>query len=411
MYRWNRRDFLRCVSAGALTAPLASLTGRTARAAVSGPAQRLLILFTPNGTIHEHWRPSGSEKDFSFASGTILEPLSDLRSDLLILDGMDFNTGDNHEGGMAAMLTAGGLDSIDQYIAREIGAESRFTSLELGVQTSAWGGNTQTRMAYNSGNMVTPDDSPESVWSRLFGGMGDEDLLARRLAVLDLTRSEINDLHGRLGAAERSRLDTHLDSLDSIERSLSGSCEGVISPGSSSTTDNDVFPDTAAAQIDLAIQALACDATRVVSIQMSHTVGPVAFTWAGISEGHHTLSHASDTDSDSVDKFVACERWFAEQFAAIVQQLKETADPNTGAPLLDTTLVLWAKELGDGRLHTCVNVPWIMAGSGGGFFTPGRYLDLGGATHDAVLTSICQAFGLSNTTFGAGSAGPLAVLR
>ena len=411
MYRWNRRDFLRCVSAGALTAPLASLTGRTARAAASGPAQRLLILFTPNGTIHEHWRPSGSEKDFSFASGTILEPLSDLRSDLLILDGMDFNTGDNHEGGMAAMLTAGGLDSIDQYIAREIGAESRFTSLELGVQTSAWGGNTQTRMAYNSGNMVTPDDSPESVWSRLFGGMGDEDLLARRLAVLDLTRSEINDLHGRLGAAERSRLDTHLDSLDSIERSLSGSCEGVISPGSFSTTDNDVFPDTAAAQIDLAIQALACDATRVVSIQMSHTVGPVAFTWAGISEGHHTLSHASDTDSDSVDKFVACERWFAEQFAAIVQQLKETADPNTGAPLLDTTLVLWAKELGDGRLHTCVNVPWIMAGSGGGFFTPGRYLDLGGATHDAVLTSICQSFGLSNTTFGAGSAGPLAVLR
>ena len=185
----------------------------------------------------------------------------------------------------------------------------------------------------------------------------------------------------------------------------------MISPGSFSTTDNDVFPDTAAAQIDLAIQALACDATRVVSIQMSHTVGPVAFTWAGISEGHHTLSHASDTDSDSVDKFVACERWFAEQFAAIVQQLKETADPNTGAPLLDTTLVLWAKELGDGRLHTCVNVPWIMAGSGGGFFTPGRYLDLGGATHDAVLTSICQSFGLSNTTFGAGSAGPLAVLR
>lgn len=411
MYRLNRRDFLRCASAGVLTAPLMRLSGRAAHAAVSGPAQRLLVLFTPNGTIHEHWRPTGSEKDFSFASGTILEPLSKLRSDLLILDGMDFSTGDNHEGGMAAMLTAGGLDSVDQYIARQIGAESRFSSLELGVQTSAWGGNVQTRMAYNSGSMVTPDDSPESVWSRLFGDVGDEDLLARRQAVLDLTRAELNDLHGRLGAAERERLDIHLDSLESIERSLSGSCEGVVSPGTFSTTDNDAFPDTAAAQIDLAVQALACDATRVVSIQMSHTVGPVAFTWEGISEGHHTLSHASDTDADSVDKFVTCERWFAEQFAAIVQQLKETADPITGAPLLDTTLVLWAKELGDGRLHTCVNVPWILAGSGGGFFTTGRYLDLGGATHDAVLTSICQSFGLSNTTFGSGSAGPLAVLR
>ena len=399
------------MSAGVIAAPLARISGRSAHAAIRGPAQRLVIMFSPNGTIHEHWRPTGRESDFSFSSGTILEPLSGLRSDLLILDGMDFNTGDNHEGGMAAMLTAGGLDSIDQHIAGQIGAESRFSSLELGVQTSAWGGNTQTRMIYSGGSMVTPDDSPESVWSRLFGGSGDEDLLVRRLAVLDLTRSELNDLHGRLGAAERARLDVHLDSLDGIERSLSGSCEGGSAPGSFSTTDNDAFPDTAAAQIDLAVQALACDATRVVSIQMSHTVGPVAFTWEGISEGHHTLSHASDSDPDSVEKFVACERWFAEQFAAIVQQLKETPDPDTGAPLLDTTLVLWAKELGDGRLHTCVNVPWILAGSGGGFFTTGRYLDLGGATHDAVLTSICQSFGLSDTTFGIGSAGPLAVLR
>jgi len=79
--------------------------------------------------------------------------------------------------------------------------------------------------------------------------------------------------------------------------------------------------------------------------------------------------------------------------------------------MLDTTLVLWAKELGDGRAHTCVDVPWILAGNAGGFFRTGRYLSLGGATHDQVLTSVCNAFGLENETFGNGTAGPLEVLR
>ena len=118
-----------------------------------------------------------------------------------------------------------------------------------------------------------------------------------------------------------------------------------------------------------------------------------------------------DSNAAGVESFVACERWFSEQVAYAIGQLLEMEDPETGAPMLDNTLVLWAKELGDGRMHTCTDVPWILAGDAGGFFTTGRYLDLGGATHDAVLTSICNAMGLTDTSFGAGTAGPLEVLR
>ena len=407
----NRRRFLRSSAAGLLAAPF--LGSPLARAnPETGGATRLLILFTPNGTVHEHWRPSGGEFDFSFPAGSILEPLAGLEEDLLILGGMDFNTGNNHEGGMAAMLTAGGLDSIDQVIARKIVGESRFPSLELGVQTSAWGGSVQTRMSYLDGGYVTPDDSPTSVWSRLFGDVGDEALLKRRLSVLDIASAELDTLHGRLGTGGRKRINQHQESLAAIERSISGGgCAGVSSPDSFSTYDNDAFPGIADAQLSLAVQALACDASRVVSVQLAHTVTPVSFTWLGINEGHHSLSHAGDTDLSGVEKYVACERWFAEQVANTITKLKETEDPETGAPMLDSTLVLWAKELGDGRLHTCTDVPWVLAGNAGGFFTTGRYLELGGATHDAVLTSICNAFGLSNTQFGVGTAGALEVLR
>ena len=106
----------------------------------------------------------------AFPSGSILEPLARHSHELTVIDELDFLFGDNHEGGMADMLTAGGATSFDQHVARAIGGNHRFESLTLGVQTSAWGGNVQTRMSYRDGTMVTPDDDPLVLW--LQGGPG-----------------------------------------------------------------------------------------------------------------------------------------------------------------------------------------------------------------------------------------------
>ena len=52
-------------------------------------------------------------------------------------------------------------------------------SLEFGVQTSAWGGNVQTRMSYGGpGLYVPPDDSPKSAFERMFGDIGQCELAA-----------------------------------------------------------------------------------------------------------------------------------------------------------------------------------------------------------------------------------------
>jgi hypothetical protein len=148
-----------------------------------------------------------------------------------------------------------------------------------------------------------------------------------------------------------------------------------------------------------------------VNIKVGDTVGPPVFTWLGETRDHHSLSHIDDSNAEGVAAFAATERWFMEQFAYVLGQLSGLSDPETGAPMLDDTVVLWAKELGDGRLHTCTDVPWVLAGSAGGFFHTGRYLRLGGATHDAALTSICNALGLPDASFGLGSAGALEALR
>ena len=413
MHLLNRRRFLGYSAASALAAPFIRLLENPAHAVDVGGAQRLLIFFTPNGTIHDHWRPSGGEHSFSFDAGTVLEPLAPHRDDLLILDGMDFAAGTNHEGGMSAMLTANGGTSVDQIIADHIGTTTRFSSLELGVQTSAWGGSNQTRMCYRDGSFVTPDDDPQGVFERLFGDLGDDTLALRRQSVIDLAKVELDDLRHRLGASEKLRLDRHISAIEAVERSLSGDalCEAPASPAYVSALSNDNFPIIAQQQIDLAVQALACGSTNVCTLQLSHTVSPTVFTWLGETVGHHSLSHMDDGNTDGVASFVNCERWFAEQFAYLLDKMVATEDPATGGSMLDSTVVLWAKELGDGRDHTCTDVPWVIAGSADGFFTTGRYLNLGGATHDGVLTSITNAFGMELESFGAGSHGPVGVLR
>lgn len=412
----SRRSLVLGAGAALLASPFGALLQNRGRALAdsSKPAKRLVIFFSPNGTVPKRWRPAGSGASFSFPAGSILEPLAPIKQDVLICDGIDFAGVSNHEGGMAAMLTGGGGVgsssagmSIDQYVAAKIGQSDRFPSLELGVQTSAWGGNTQTRMCYGGpGVFVPPDDEPASVYNRLFGdlvegGNAVDKVLLRRKSVIDLVKQDIEHLETRLGTQEKQKLEAHLDAVRKLEMGLQGSgsvgaCSKPQAP-SVQAQDGPSFPAVGGLQMDLLVTALACGMTRVASLQWSHTVGPHVFSWLGLSEGHHALSHIDDSNAAGVEQFVKAERWFAEQFVSLIERLKKTPDP-AGGSLLDSTLVVWTKEMGDSRLHDCFSVPFVLAG--GGVFKPGRYLQFGGAPHQKLLVSICQAMGLSNQTFG-----------
>ena len=416
----SRRSFTATLGMSLLAAPFLGLLGRSRRAsaAPATPARRLVVFFNPNGSVPARWRPSGSTTSFSFPAGSVLEPVAAWKDRMVILDGLDFKNADNHEGGMAAMLTGGfaGGDnagkSIDQYVAPALGANTRLRSIELGVQTSAWGGSTQTRMSYGgAGQYVPPDDDPTSVYARLYGDAlpGDVDAsLRRRQSVIDAVRGDLGALRGRLGTEEAQKLDVHLESLRELERSLGGgTCGGGVPPEAGNVYDNDRFPAIGKTQMDLLVAALACGATNVASIQWAHTVAPQVFSWINLSEGHHGLSHMGDGTA-GVDQFIQSERWFAEQFAYLLGKLDATPDPE-GGTLLDSTLVLWCKEMGDSRLHECKNVPMVIAGAG---FATGRYLKLSGASHAQMHVSIARALGVATDSFGDPShgTGPLSGL-
>jgi hypothetical protein len=415
----SRRRFVAGLGASLLAAPFVSLLrGRASAAPGDGVAKRLVVVFTPNGTIPSKWRPTGSGSSFSFPAGSILEPLATYKDKLVVIDGLDFREASNHEGGMSHMLTGGGAAgneslgmSVDQFVASRLSASggTRFPSLELGVQTSAWGGGVQTRMSYSGpGTYVPPDDSPSSVYTRLFGDAGGtpdevDANLRRRQSVIDLVRGELTALESALGNEEKAKLDAHLTAVREMERGLGGGggdCGSGPAIADLDPYDNDSFPALGKAQTDLMVAALACDATRVASIQWSHTVGPPVFTWLGITDGHHGLSHAGDGDQGAVGNLVKAERWFSEQFAYLLDKMAAVPDPVNGGSLLDSSLVVWCKEMGDSRLHVCEGVPFVLAGGGNGAFELGRFLQFDGESHTRLLVSICRAMGLDNQTFG-----------
>ena len=429
MIRLQRRQALKSLGALGLAAPFMNLLQDEARAQTgvggSGP-RNLMVFFSPNGVVHQQWRPRVTGEQFELLDDQVLTPLRPHHDDLIILDGLNFYTGNNHEGGMAAMLTNGvgpstNGRSVDQMIAAHIGGDDRFPSLEFGILTDPWGASIQTRMCYTDAQQwLHPDANPQSMYRRMFGAVSSDAaaiaaVAARRQSVIDLVRGELGDLRERLGQIERVKLERHLESLRSVERSLapsSGVCQSPTPPGRVNTNDYAAVPQITRSQIDLAVTALACQMTKVTTIQLSHTVSPVVFSWVGNTSGHHTLSHAADSDTTGLGQLLAAEQWCAEQFGYAIQQLKDTPNASGDGTLFDETLCIWVKELGDSRLHICESVPFVIAGSAGGRFRTGRYLNANGASHSHLLVSLCQAFGLNLDTFGDPStgSGPLAGL-
>jgi hypothetical protein len=439
MGKLTRRQLGLGIGASLLAAPFLDFLERPARAG-GGTAKRLVIMFSPNGTIPAHWTPSGSGTSFSFPTGSILEPLGtttvdpvlgtlpSVQSDLIVCGGLNFVNTSNHYPGTLAMLTgngdatspSGGM-SVDQYIAAAIGTKTKFQSLQFGVQTSL-GANAQTAMSYSAPKVPVPSaDDPLAAFNRMFGALvGDPQaaalLLKKQNGVLNLAMSELKALRARVGAEEQAKLDAHLNAIEQVQSSLSTptTCGAPTPPTSANYATNDNFPVLGKAQMDLLVTALSCGMTNVASLQWSFTVGQTSFTWLGFSDEHHSLSHSDDSDTAGVQKFVLAERWFATQFSYLVNKLKSTQDPSTpGSTLLDTTLVVWAKELADSRAHACTGVPFVLAGNANKRFQTGRFVDFKGASHTQLLVSICQAMGLTNTTFGdpTVSTGPLSGLE
>ncbi|MFO0750488.1 MAG: DUF1552 domain-containing protein [Myxococcota bacterium] len=432
----SRRAFLRGAGGVAVALPfLASLWPRKARAEEGLFPKRFVVMFTPNGTVQKGWLPTGGETNFVL--GPILEPLTPFREDLLILEGIDmtsahYGPGDGHQTGMGHMLTArellegdlfeggggsgrvgwaGGI-SVDQQIANVVGATTKLKSLELGVQVH--GATVWSRMSYLGPNQpVPPENDPMAVFKRLFADIGVSPAVlvkqqARRKSILDLVLGEYNEVLPKLDSFDRQKLNAHLDAIREVEKRLTvdfhgASAQCVVPPSPGMSGDFHMQPENfeavGQAQMDLLVAALACDLTRVGSLQFSHSVSQMVFTNLGLSQAHHDLSHEPDSNEDAQQKLVTINAYYAKQMAYLLGKMKAVVEGDE--TLLDHACVVWVNELGKGNSHDRDDVPYVLAGKCGGYFDTGRYLRYTFTSHNDLLLTLCHAMGLEDmTSFG-----------
>jgi hypothetical protein len=158
------------------------------------------------------------------------------------------------------------------------------------------------------------------------------------------------------------------------------------------------MPDITRLQLDLLALALACDLTRVASLQFSTAINAIGFPWLNSTAEGHNLSHRGPSDTAARDQLTQRASWYAGQIAYLAQQLAAVTEGDR--TLLDNTVLVWGNELSLGNSHSHTEIPFMLLGSAGGRLRTGRYLQFGGQPHNRLLLSLLQTMGVDATSFG-----------
>ncbi len=410
----SRRTFLRGVglSGAAVRVGLPGLAAMfnsngTALAAtnqVSGGAipSRFVVWFNGNGIMERYWIPRETGEQYNLPP--CLSPLARFKQDVHVISGLDSPTardpgpGNDHHRSMSSLMSgtsftgrgAGG-PSVDQVIAREIGQESRFKSLQVGVCQESFGESVQRNMSWAGRDRPLPPEMlPTRLFDRLFGTK-EADWIDRKKSVLDVVRADATSLQADLGAEDKLRLDEYLTSVRDVEKavaSLPPEYNQVVErpPEGGDLKD---WPRIAKLQSDLLVHAFASNQTRVASYMLTKCQSLTRFPWLGYTaRRHHEYTHGQVETREGQRIMRDINRWHVEEFAYLLAKLK--AMPEGDGNLLDNTLLVMVHEHAEANAHKNSGLAVLVAG-GAGSIKRGRHSRIIGTVGDLYLTLASEA--------------------
>jgi hypothetical protein len=121
--------------------------------------------------------------------------------------------------------------------------------------------------------------------------------------------------------------------------------------------------------------------------------------------GASTMNGCDDV-AGYADMLHDIDRWHAGKLGRLLQKLDAYVEAD-GRTVLDNSAILYTNEMSDGKLHSFMDLPYIIAGSAGGRFRQGLYYPLGpegqtdrSAPHNRLLNTIVNALGVPSAWFG-----------
>jgi hypothetical protein len=426
-----RRTFLRGAGA-ALALPLLDAMS-PALAAPTQPPVRLAFLYVPNGIDMAHWNV---EQDGPLGAGPlprILQPLAAFQDDLLQLGNLTHNSGralldgaGDHARSSGSYLTGiqvkkstvdlRGSISCDQIVAQQIGHQTRFASLELGMEDVRQAGDCDSgyscaytnNLAWRSETQPLPPIlDPRALFERLFGTgivRSSEERAERaryRSSILDFVRADTRQLQAGLGPSDVRKLDEYLSSIREVEQQLQRAerDNAAIEPGMPKPYG--VPPDFAdhfRLMSDLLLLAFRSDLTRVATFLITREGSNRAYREIGISDGHHPLTHHRN-DPVLMEKVRKINEYHTTQLAGWLAKLKATTEGEGN--LLDHSMIVYGSGISDGNHHLHDDLPTLLIGRGGDSLKPGRRITFRKETPMANLQlSLMDRMGVHVDHFG-----------
>ena len=438
----SRRQFLRGVGVSIALPTLPSLMPRSAWAdplakaapgmatTATGAPLRMAFLSIPNGVQQDHWFPGD---DFELNESML--PLESLKPHFQVIGGLDHQhatagrdgAGDHARAsatfltGVRARKTAGsdihvGI-SVDQVAAQKLGHFTRFPSLELssdvvrnsGSCDSGYACAYQYNLAWSSATTpVSPEPNPRLVFERLFGagekGDRQKNFAIRQetdRSILDFVLEETGDVQRRLGARDRRKFDEYLTVVREMEKRLKAAEQIKSLPHTDAQTPVGIPPDFAEYMqfmYDMLILAFQTDSTRIATLLLAYDGSNKTFPKIGIPEGHHYLTH-NQRNPQLVKKVAEIDKYYLTCFANFLEKMSKIEDID-GKSLLHNSMIVYGGAIADGNRHSHDNLPVILAGHGGGTFTPGRFNKAPSQPMSNLFVTMLNRFGVETKSFG-----------
>jgi hypothetical protein len=377
---------------------------------------RFGVVYVPNGIMMENWTPATEGAGFELSP--ILKPLEPFRDRLLVLSGLNSTPPPERNGLQGVHSRAStrfltdiqpkptlGSDleagiSMDQIAAKEIGQNTQFASLEVGLDSNdtAGGGDTGYSRAYCSTiswrGPKTPlpmENNPRLLFERLFGDTTSTNPAARLArsqedrSILDSVMEKITGLHRRLGPADSLKLNEYLDAARDVEQRIQkaekqNSQQVALVDHPAGIPDT--FADHAKLMFDLMALAYQSDLSRIITFMMSREFNSRTYPELGIHDGHHAISHHLNAPA-RLAELVKINTFHAQLFTHFLQRLRST--PDGDGSLLDHITLIYGSGMSDGNSHWPLELPLLLLGGGAGTLKPGRHIRYAKATPLANL--------------------------
>ena len=314
--------------------------------------------------------------DSDFEETTLLKPLAANRDQITIYRGLDHGL----RGGHFAVHTflsgvlhhesknrRDGNVTIDQFIADEVGKQTRFPSLTVGSEGGIHGG---CQMSWTkSGVRVPPITGPAELFDELFVTESKERRAQQvnenslQASILDSITEEAGSLSKRVNHEDKAKLDEYFSSIRDVEKRLEVRRRWADQPKPEAPFEkpaNTNTVDDLPMLYELIALALQTDSTRVATLEIGGSFLPQNL---GIDKSYHSLSHHGN-DEEAIADLITLETYQLEQFGKFLTRLAGIQDGEQS--LLDSTAVLFGSGMGNGSSHTNSDLPIILAGGGYG---------------------------------------------